>query len=165
MNWDAIGTIAEVAGAVAVVLTLLYLAIQIRQSTTATRAGTSSYIDGALARILAPLRDSPEFAAVWLKGCKDLEALDEIERLRFTSHFLDMLNLAEHVHQLEKQGLAGTHIDYIPWMSLLYRDNPGIRCFLDSMDNVGSAELTERIKDVRAARGTNIFEAPSNEGA
>ena len=164
MNWDAIGTIAEVAGAVAVVLTLLYLAIQIRQSTTATRAGTSSYIDGALARILAPLRDNPEFAAVWLKGCKDLESLDEIERLRFTSHLLDMLNLAEHIHQLEKQGLSGTHIDYIPWLSLLYRDNPGIRSFLDLLDNVGSAELTERIKDVRGARGTNIFEAQANEG-
>ena len=163
MNWDAIGTIAEVAGAIAVVVTLLYLAIQIRQSTSATRAGTSAYIDSALARTVGPLRDDPGFAAVWLKGCKDLNSLDEIERLRFTSHLLDMLNLAEHVHQVEKQGLSGTHIDYISWVSLLYRDNPGIRSFLDLLDNVGSAELTERIKDVRGARGTNIFDDQANQ--
>ena len=31
MNWDAIGTISEIVGAVAVVVTLAYLAIQIRQ--------------------------------------------------------------------------------------------------------------------------------------
>ena len=150
--------LAEIFGTVAIVVSLVYVAVQIRQSTAATRAGTSSYIDGALARILAPFRDNPEFAAVWLRGCRDFEALDEIEQLRFTSHLLDMLNLAEHIHQLEKQGLSGTHIDYIPWITLLYRDNPGIRSFLDSLDNVGSADLTERIKDVGRARGTNIFE-------
>jgi hypothetical protein len=33
MNWDAIGAIGEVVGAAAVVLTLFYLAVQIRQST------------------------------------------------------------------------------------------------------------------------------------
>ena len=32
MNWDAIGAIGELLGAVAVVLTLGYLAAQIRQS-------------------------------------------------------------------------------------------------------------------------------------
>ena len=32
MNWDAIGASAEFVGAIAVVLTLLYLAVQIRQS-------------------------------------------------------------------------------------------------------------------------------------
>ena len=33
MNWDAIGAIGEIAGALAVILTLFYLAIQVREST------------------------------------------------------------------------------------------------------------------------------------
>jgi hypothetical protein len=32
MNWEAIGAIGEVGGAIAVVATLLYLAAQIRQN-------------------------------------------------------------------------------------------------------------------------------------
>jgi len=32
MNWDAIGAVGEVVGAVAVVVTLLYVARQIRQA-------------------------------------------------------------------------------------------------------------------------------------
>ena len=36
MNWDAIGAVGEVAGAVAVVITLVYLAIQIKYSKQAT---------------------------------------------------------------------------------------------------------------------------------
>ena len=31
MNWDAIGAIGEIIGAIAVVSTLFYLAVQIRQ--------------------------------------------------------------------------------------------------------------------------------------
>jgi len=38
MNWDALGAIV---GAVAVVLTLGYLAVQIRQNTESLRAATS----------------------------------------------------------------------------------------------------------------------------
>jgi hypothetical protein len=38
MNWDAIGATGEIVGALVVFLTLIYLAIQIRQNTHATRA-------------------------------------------------------------------------------------------------------------------------------
>ena len=37
MNWDAIGAVAELVGAIAVVMTLLYLAVQIRQSNRLSR--------------------------------------------------------------------------------------------------------------------------------
>ena len=36
MNWDALGAIAEIVGALAVVLTLVYLAFQVRYARTAT---------------------------------------------------------------------------------------------------------------------------------
>jgi len=46
MNWDAIGAVGEVVGAICVVLTLGYLAVQIRQNTRATRATTYSSTTG-----------------------------------------------------------------------------------------------------------------------
>ena len=33
MNWDAIGAIGEIVGAAAVVVTLIYVAVQVRQNT------------------------------------------------------------------------------------------------------------------------------------
>ncbi len=39
MNWEAIGAIGEIIGAMAVFLTLVYLALQIRQNTKAVQAG------------------------------------------------------------------------------------------------------------------------------
>ncbi len=40
MNWDAVGAIAELVGATAVVLTLVYLSIQLRQNTRAVEHAT-----------------------------------------------------------------------------------------------------------------------------
>jgi hypothetical protein len=37
MNWDAIGALAETIGALAVVISLIYLAVQIRSGTKALR--------------------------------------------------------------------------------------------------------------------------------
>jgi hypothetical protein len=38
LNWDAIGAVGEITGAVAVVITLIYLALQIKTSSTLTKA-------------------------------------------------------------------------------------------------------------------------------
>lgn len=37
MNWDALGTIGEIAGAIGVIVTLIYLATQIRQNTKSSK--------------------------------------------------------------------------------------------------------------------------------
>ncbi len=46
MNWDAIGAIAELLGAIGVIGSLVYLATQIRQNTTTVRASGSAAMRG-----------------------------------------------------------------------------------------------------------------------
>ena len=105
------------------------------------------------------LRVDGDFAEIWLRGGRDYEALNEVERVRFTSHVLDMLNLAEYAYQLEKQGLSDSIINYVPWIALNYRENPGIKSLVDSLKDgyLGSQELYERITDPDSAYGTNVF--------
>ena len=67
MNWEAVGAVSELVGAVAVLISLLYLANQIRMSTAATRvqtvqhlltsdtASADSMIAGPLPEVLAKL--------------------------------------------------------------------------------------------------------------
>jgi len=50
MNWDAIGAIGEIVGAIAVLITLIYLAIQIRQNSATQRAQTHQQL--ALERVI-----------------------------------------------------------------------------------------------------------------
>lgn len=44
MNWEAIGAISELVGAIAVLVSVLYLANQIRQSTATTRVQTVQHL-------------------------------------------------------------------------------------------------------------------------
>ena len=52
MNWEAIGAVGEILGALLVGVTLIYLAVQLRQNTRATRAATLQEIQRDLRRDL-----------------------------------------------------------------------------------------------------------------
>jgi len=90
MNWDAIGAIAELLGAIGVIASLVYLATQIRQSreqmganTRAVRASTQHDIFENLNDIsMRPLDDPANYEAVRV-GMGNPEQLREADRLRF----------------------------------------------------------------------------------
>lgn len=64
MNWEAISAISEVVGAVAVVVSLIYLALQIRQNTKVVRGTTLDSITDTLCH---ELRWSSDLAPAWKK--------------------------------------------------------------------------------------------------
>ena len=103
MNWDALGALGEIVGAVAVVLTVAYLAIQIRQSgKTSTQ---QSYHDLVTRRSDWFNRqiESNEVTAIFVAGMRG-DSLNEIEAERFTAA---MLNFASHVQDVYLQGRNG----------------------------------------------------------
>jgi hypothetical protein len=83
MNWEIIGVISEAAGAVAVILTLFYLARQIRHS---IQQGRRIEIGATLQQFsiarMAVTKDR-ELADIFLRGSTSYESLDPLEQLRF----------------------------------------------------------------------------------
>ena len=67
MNWEAIGATGEVVGAMAVIFTLVFLAIQIRSNTNAIRANAQYDIQIRLSDISFQIGYSPENSAIWSK--------------------------------------------------------------------------------------------------
>lgn len=59
MNWNAVGAIAEVLGAVGVIVSLLYLAIQVRQGTKVAKAATRQALAGGLQALASDLVNVP----------------------------------------------------------------------------------------------------------
>ena len=68
MNWEAAGAIGEIVGALAVFITLAYLAVQIRQNTGAVRAAALDSSVNALATVRAKIHDSGELTDIYLRG-------------------------------------------------------------------------------------------------
>ena len=95
MNWDAIGAVAELAGALGVIVSLIYLAKQISmtnenvaQNTTALfNQGEHASIDGIL-KMNLPQVESRDVAELMRNGYSDFDALDPIDRYRFSTKLL-----------------------------------------------------------------------------
>jgi len=85
MNWDAIGAVGEVGGAVAVVASLIYVARQIRQNTEQAKLASSHAVDTSNMLAFDPVYMA-ENSAIWTKGHSTPEALNDHER-----HIFNML--------------------------------------------------------------------------
>ncbi len=79
MNWEAIGAIGEIVGAGAVVLSLLYLAAQIRQNSRIVR-GTS--VQSIAHTIQAELRWSGDYGEIFVKMIEAPESLTKVEAFK-----------------------------------------------------------------------------------
>lgn len=91
MNWEAIVAVVEVIGLLAVVASLVYLAIQVRQNsdlinqnTTVARASMVHETSVFYARFYEMIAESPDLAGIYRRGV-DSEALDPDEKVRFES--------------------------------------------------------------------------------
>lgn len=94
MNWEAISTIAEIVGATAVVISLIYLATQIRQNSRQVeeqvRALRLQAYDSAGADFSAlrlHISASPQVASVWRRAKDSYSALSADERAQANELF------------------------------------------------------------------------------
>ena len=100
MDWDAIGAIAEVLGSIAVIASLIYLSIQIRASTSQSRAQLFQQVTSEQARVSDAVTNAENYA-VWLKVFRG-EHLDddEVSRALFiTSRFVQAYHAIDIGHE------------------------------------------------------------------
>jgi hypothetical protein len=83
VNWDAIGAVSELVGAIAVVVTIGYLALQVRNSRLSADIAAVAQANRDWSDRSAPLID-PQVAELFLKGRESYENLSEIEKVQFT---------------------------------------------------------------------------------
>ena len=177
MTWEVAGVIAEVIGAVAVVATLLFLAIEIRHNRMATQAAT---VDGQSAGINAlntVTVSDPEFAKIWIEGLADPDRLDEVNRMRLALHLQSYIN---HYTALRRQrstgALPGENWEYYAHAMGTLMNSPGARKLAPHMtiDKAVAKELEEYRgvesdyiwlpKEGRIKHPPNTYEAPVSQG-
>ena len=84
MNWDAITGSAEVLGALAVLITLFYLARQIRQNTEEIRSANYHSVTDSFNEISMTLAGNTEVARVFRLGNEAYNDLSEDERFQYS---------------------------------------------------------------------------------
>jgi hypothetical protein len=95
MNWDAIGAIGELTGALAVVVSVIYLALQIRNNTQATMVTVVQDTIDEFANLDRLVASTPDLAHIILRGRASISNLSAEELLRFECYYSMMFQVLE----------------------------------------------------------------------
>jgi hypothetical protein len=167
VDWNAIAAIGQLAGAAAVLITLIYLARQVRQANRqglldAFRHSYDSLNDWALSVV-----ESEEVASIILRGRQSYAGLGDTDRLRFDHIHLMFLNIIEsHYFQVQKTAMDEAYrrwaIENLTALVRGYLDFPGfhefwaqVQQFYDPAIRRLIAKNTGRVSSVAAGQPTD----------
>lgn len=105
MNWDAVNGIAEIIGVGLVFLSLIYVAIQIRQSTTERRNSSRLATTRLITDWHTVVMSDPELVRIFDSGFIEPTKLDSADRARFIWMLAAWASRMEEMYTQHKSGL------------------------------------------------------------
>lgn len=134
MNWDAIGAVGEIIGAIAVIATLAYLAIQIRSANKYAELEAIRFTLDGLSGYCDKIVETPETASLLHRGRSGLSNLSPEETLQFVHLHIRLLNTVEgwYYHIIEisnNEEFRNGQIENIRGLVEGWFDYPGCREF------------------------------------
>ncbi|MFT4562961.1 MAG: hypothetical protein ACI9BW_002712 [Gammaproteobacteria bacterium] len=126
MNWEAIGTVGETLGAAAVVISLVYVAVQIRQNTNETRMQRTQSLIAANADVNFQMANNESLAELFQAGVRDYQQLSGSDQMRFGALTFSAFNRYSFAyHQFLNDQLEEIFWDVIERELLVFLNLPG----------------------------------------
>ncbi len=162
MDWTAVGAGAELVGALAVVLSLVYLSRQVQQNTRALRTGNAATVQVNLQQLAHPFITDREAGAIMLRALESDPSLSPPERLSAYGWFFGMLKTGELAYY---QYLNG-ELDPRLWEGTLefflaYWTTPGMRAYWEDRQGAFIPEFRAAMEGWLADPKTSL--TPSDE--
>ena len=156
MTFHELGSIGEFVAAIATLITLVYLAIQIRQNTRIVRSTAFQQVVDSFSEISLAISRNRDLTEVFVRGRDGLSSLDPLEQERLRFALVSYFRRAESVYFHSEQGT----LQMETWM--------GIRESLRrTLQGSGARELWGRDAHLYNPRFRSFIEAeilPSVEG-
>ncbi len=127
MNWEAINATSQFVSSIAVVLSVLYLGIQVHRSTRVAKVAAQDAAASAVRDVTNTFMENAEMARIWRVGLEDLSGLSVEEQARFFHATHQFLKAFETIHFHYVYGLMDKQL-WGGWQGLLrhYVAAPGI---------------------------------------
>jgi hypothetical protein len=150
MNWDALGAVAEVAGAVGVIVSLIYLAIQIRSNTRFTKVSTVSDSMNSFVQYFREVSSNRPLAELTLKGMADPSTLDPVESVMFTHHVSAVFMMWYKTFLQFESGLVGADFWRTCERDIIgFCRSPGVQIVWEQIHPTFTPEFVERVNTIR----------------
>jgi hypothetical protein len=125
MNWDAVGAIAELAGAIGVIASLIYLARQIRQSNATDRLTATLSLQASFNEMGALFAADGKLLAT---GLIDFSKLDDGDQFNLAVKLSLLFGHIEFVRSHYQKGLVDRDVAKRTYEQLYwYRDREGVK--------------------------------------
>jgi hypothetical protein len=95
---EALGNIGDFIGGIGVVVTLIYLAVQIRQNSKIVKTGAAEAVMRSISEYFRSSSESAELTQVISKAMRDFEQLDDAELTQFNLWIFSWFRLVELAH-------------------------------------------------------------------
>jgi hypothetical protein len=145
-DWDAISAISQMIGSIAVVLSVLYLAFQVHQSTRVAKLAAQDAAATSLREVTRPFAENADLARVWRRGLEDLKSLPAEEQARFFHSCYQFLKAFETIHFHHIHGVMDEQI-WQGWSGLLqhYIASPGMEHYWNLRHDLFSVRFQQFI--------------------
>jgi hypothetical protein len=150
MSLEDLGNIGELIAAIGVIISLVYLAVQIRQNTQSMRAVAYQSISAHIAESNRVVVESPEIAHIMITGEEDLSALSGEERRRFTAHMSSRFRHWDNLYYQYRIGM----LDESQWrgfrrlLRYQFQRNPGWVAIWRELSPVFTEEFVSYVESI-----------------
>jgi len=130
VDLQSLANLGEVIGAAAVVASLLYLAVQVRQGTRAQRTENYARALDRIAAMQSALSRESEVSQIFARGVEDVSKLAPMQRIRFTWGLYEMFDAFEFMFYTYKNDQIPEEV-WARWSQTLafWLTFPGIRAW------------------------------------
>jgi hypothetical protein len=106
VNWDAIGASAEVIGVVTILLSLIYVAVQVRQSNKIAQGEAERDLHHHWMQGLESLVADKWTTETFLRGLADFDSLTSVEKTRLSYKLIELNVIYAAMLELNEKGMV-----------------------------------------------------------
>lgn len=148
MDWSELGALGNLLGALGVVISLIYLGVQIKHQIREARVTAVHELTENFRGFLMALAENEQLGDIWVRGIYDFQALAPVERLRLSSALGNAFRIFDTLYNYYNEGI----IDAQAWATLEAPVNdllayPGIQSWWPTRKHWYSHAYQARIDD------------------
>ena len=139
MTLDQLANIGEIIGSIAVIISIVYLAIQIRTNTEAERTLTYQAVVSDFGALNNTMASTPELSHLFVEAMEDYHQLSSDEKARISQLFFQCFRYFENMFYQHRKGYLDEEV-WIGWkrMMLTYYSRPGFQTWWEHRKDVYS---------------------------
>ena len=148
--------IAEIIGAAAIVISLIYVGIQVSDSTRAVRSATANETSAALSSWYAQLGTDQQASTVFLDAMTNPESLSREELFQFVVQLHGLMMEYQAAYYLSQEGTLDTELQESITNTLLgVKDLPGFSLYWGQRRDLFKASYRDYVENLVSTGNTN----------